>query len=465
MSTREKRRRVAGICLVALILALCGTPQFRSFVSVPDRVSLPQGQAQDFLFGLPFRVTVRSGGSGTLTVNGQQLGAEGKGVLLSAPMSVAAMQTGEHTLDLRLFGLIPFRKMTVDVVPPMKLIPGGHSIGVLLRSQGVIVVGYAGVRDAEGALRHPGKDSGIELGDSILKIAGKEVTSDEQAAHLFEQIGRSGAKATVTIKRKGRLMEREIQPIKDKETGRWRVGLYIRDGAAGVGTLTFYDPVSGKYGALGHVIADSETSQAIDVRDGHIVESVITAVQKGQKGMPGEKIGTFKNEDNWLGTIEKNSRFGIFGTMTDPLENPLYAEPIPVALASQVKEGPAEILTVVEGQKLEKFEIEIVRLMRQPTSEGKNMILKITDPRLLAKTGGIVQGMSGSPILQDGRIIGAVTHVFVNDPTRGYGALIEWMLQEAGVMKGPRSTSLREVFPPGGSALPAVRPREAYAEL
>jgi stage IV sporulation protein B len=471
MSTREKRRKVAGLCLVALILALCSTAQFRSFVSVPDRVTLPQGQAQDFLFGLPFRVTVRSEGGGALTVNGEPVGIDGRGLLLSAPISVAALQTGEHTLDLRLFGLIPFRKMTVDVVPPVKLIPGGHSIGVLLRSKGVIVVGYAGVRDVQGTLRHPGRESGIELGDSILKIAGREVTSDEQAARLFEDAGKKGGKATVTIKRKGRLMEREIEPIRDNETGRWRVGLYIRDGAAGVGTLTFYDPVSGKYGALGHVIADSETSQPIDVRDGHIVESVITAVQKGKSGSPGEKIGTFKNEDNWLGSIDKNSRFGIFGTMHAPVDNPFYAEPVPVALASQVREGPAEILTVVEGQKLEKFTVEIVRIMRQPTSEGKNMIVRITDQRLLSRTGGIVQGMSGSPILQDGRIVGAVTHVFVNDPTRGYGALIEWMLQEAGVMTAPQTTGLRGEIPPGGFLMGcpvstfSVRYTIAYAML
>ena len=461
MSTREKRRKVAGLCLVALILTLCATPQFRAFVSMPDHVRLPQGQVQDFAFQLPFHVTVRSNRSGALALNGRLLGSDGLGARLAAPLSVAALQTGETSLDLRLFGLIPLRRMTVDVVPPLKVIPGGHSIGVLLRSQGVMVVGYAAIRDPAGTLQHPGKEGGIEVGDTILRIGGKEVFSQEQVSRLFEEAGKNGGITEVTVKRKGAVMTRTVRPVKDKESGRWRVGLYIRDGAAGVGTLTFYDPSSGRYGALGHVIADAETSQPIDVRDGHIVASQVTSIQKGRRGAPGEKIGTFKDEDNWLGSIEKNSRFGIFGNMHQPVANPLFPEPLPVAMASQVKEGPAEIVTVVEGQKLERFQIEIMRLMRQPTAEGKNMIVKITDPRLLARTGGIVQGMSGSPILQDGKVVGAVTHVFVNDPTRGYGALIEFMLQEAGVLSPPAATSLRETLPGVLAAL--VRLVSVYA--
>ncbi|HYF93478.1 MAG TPA: SpoIVB peptidase [Symbiobacteriaceae bacterium] len=449
MANREKRRRVAGLCLVALILALCATEQFRAFVSVPDRVRLPQGQVQDFAFQLPFRVTVHADRDGALALNGEQLGSRGRGARLTAPLSIAALQTGRHTVDLKLFGLIPFRKMTLDVVPPIRVVPGGHSIGVLLRSKGVIVVGYAGIRGQNGELAHPGRDSGIELGDAILQIGGREVISQEQAARLFEEAGKAGKGTLVMIKRKGKIVQKSITPVRDKESGRWRVGLFIRDGAAGVGTLSFYEPASGKYGALGHVIADAETSQPIDVREGHIVEAVVTAIQKGRKGAPGEKMAAFKNEDNWLGSIEKNSRFGIFGSMHGPLTNPFFREPVPAALASQVKEGPAEIFTVVEGQKMERFQIEIVRVMRHPTSDGKNMIVRITDPRLLGKTGGIVQGMSGSPIIQDGRMVGAVTHVFVNDPTRGYGALIEWMLQEAGVIPPSGGVGLREATPGG----------------
>lgn len=444
MSTREKRRRVAGLLLVALILAICSSPQFRRFVTFPDYVRLPQGQVQDFAFGVPIGAAVRTERPGALRLIGGSVMA-----VRPAPLSMTAMQTGHYTVDLRLFGLIPFRRMTVDVVPPIRVIPGGHSIGVLLRSQGVIVVGHAELRDETGQVRHPAKESGIEVGDSILRIGDREVTSEEQAAQLFEAAGRRGGTVSVTLKRRGRVMEKRLAPVKERTTGRWRVGLYIRDGAAGVGTLTFYDPASGRYGALGHVIADGETALPIDIRDGHIVDAVVNAVQKGKRGEPGEKIGTMQADGGRLGTIDRNTRFGIFGKMTAPVQNPFFPEPVPVAMAEQVREGPAEILTVIEGRKLERFSVEILRVMRQPTPEGKNMIVKITDPRLLNKTGGIVQGMSGSPILQDGRVIGAVTHVFVNDPTRGYGALIEWMLQEAGILSTGNGTSLRGEQPPG----------------
>ncbi|HEY8347823.1 MAG TPA: SpoIVB peptidase [Symbiobacteriaceae bacterium] len=448
MSTREKRRRAAGLFLIALFLTLCSTPQFRAFVAFPDHVRLAQGQAQDLTFRLPFRATVHAAGDGALALNGEPLGAQGSQAVLSTPLRIAALQTGRSTVDFRLFGLIPFRRLTVDVVPEIKVVPGGHSIGVLLKSRGVMVVGFAAIRDKDGVVHQPGMEAGIQVGDTILEINGKEVTSEEQAARLFEEAGSKGKPVKVTLKRKGKVITQEITPVREKESGRWRVGLYIRDGAAGVGTLTFYEPRTGTFGALGHMITDGGTNQPIEVKNGYIVAAEVTSVQKGRRGAPGEKIGAFYDEDNWLGIIEKNTRYGIFGKANQPITNPFYRDPVPVAMANQVKEGPAEILTVVEGQKMERFTVEIQRVIAEPTADGKNMIVKITDQRLLEKTGGIVQGMSGSPILQDGRMVGAITHVFVNDPTRGYGALIEWMLQEAGVLPA-RDAGVREEKPPG----------------
>ncbi len=446
MSTREKRRRAAGILLVALILTICASPEFRAFITFPDHVRLPLGQAQDLALGVPLGTTVQADLSGGLALNGADLGWEGRALGARTPFSIAALQTGEYRLDFKLFGLIPFRRMTVDVIPPIKVVPGGHSIGVQLRSRGVLVVGYAAIRDREGNLKQPGRDAGIELGDSIVEIAGQEVHGEEHAAILFEQAGRAGKPVPVLVRRKGQSLERLVTPVREQSSNRWRVGLYIRDGASGVGTLTFYDPASGKYGALGHVIADGETNQAIEFASGHIAAAEVIKIQKGRRAAPGEKYAEPTGVE--VGTIEKNTRFGIFGKMSSAPQNPHYPEPMPVAMASQVKEGPAEMLTVVEGQKIERFQIEIVRIMRQPTAEGKNMIVRVTDPRLLGETGGIVQGMSGSPIIQDGKIVGAVTHVFVNDPTRGYGVLIEWMLQEAGVIRSQNGgTSLREETP------------------
>lgn len=448
MSTREKRRRAAGLLLVVLILTICATPQFRAFVTFPDHVRLPLGQAQDLALGIPLGTTVQADAVGGLAIDGSDL-AGGRRVMAGAPISIAAVQTGRYTVDFKLFGLIPIRRMKVDVVPPIRLVPGGHSIGVQMRSRGVLVVGYAAIRDERGDLHQPGKDAGIQLGDAIVKIDGQDVNGEEHAAILFESAGRAGKPVSVMLRRSGRLLERQVAPVQELDSKRWRVGLYIRDGASGVGTLTFYDPASGKYGALGHVIADGDTSQAIDFASGEISAAEVIKIQKGRKGAPGEKISNSLGER--LGSIEKNSRFGIFGTMESPTANGLYRAPIPAAMASQVKEGRAEILTVVNGQEIERFQVEIVRLMRQPTADGKNMIVRVTDPRLLEQTGGIVQGMSGSPIIQNNRVVGAVTHVFVNDPTRGYGVLIEWMLQEAGILESKDSgTSLREGTPSWG---------------
>lgn len=440
MSQRERYRRAMGIMLIALTLLLCGSPQFRSLMTFPDHMLLPVASTQRLSLSLPLRAIVHAGGAAAASVPRTGTAPVGLEVATGSPISIAAMNQGTFTVDFRLFGLIPLRRLTVDVVPPIRVIPGGHSIGVLLKSRGVIVVGHGTVRDEVGQIHQPGRDAGLEVGDTIIAIDGVAVSGKEHAARLFDEAGRRGEEAVLAVRRRGEAREFRLRPILEQESRHWRVGVFIRDGAAGVGTLTFYEPVSGTYGALGHVIADSDTRDPIDVDQGHIVEAEVAAVQRGRRAAPGEKIGIFKNEDNWIGTIQKNTRFGIFGSLTAPVTNRFYADPVPIATAGQVREGPAEILTVVEGQALERYQVEILRVMEQPTADGKNMIIRVVDPRLLEKTGGIIQGMSGSPILQDGRMVGAVTHVFVNDPTRGYGVLIEWMLKESGVLVPNRSS-------------------------
>lgn len=450
MSSREKLRKAAGLLLVALTLFICATPHFRAFVTFPDHMRLPMGQVQKLELGLPLPTSVKADATAGLQVE-SPAADWGERLASGAPYRIAAHQTGHYHIDFKLFGLIPLRRMTVDVVPAVKVVPGGHSIGVQLRSAGVMVVGFAAIQDASGSLHQPAKEAGILLGDSILSIDGKKVNGEDHAAILFDMAGKAGKPVPVLIRREGKQMERTVTPVRDRESNRWRVGLYIRDGATGVGTLTFYEPVSGKYGALGHVIADSESSRALEFASGQIDGAEVVKIQRGKRGLPGEKITNSLGPGARLGDIEQNTRFGIFGNMNTSVANPYYPEPLPVAMASQVKEGPAEILTVVAGQKIERFQVEILRIMRQPTAEGKNMIVRVTDPRLLQETGGIVQGMSGSPIIQDGHLVGAVTHVFVNDPTRGYGVLIEWMLQEAGILNPKQDgTSLREDVPSRG---------------
>ncbi len=280
----------------------------------------------------------------------------------------------------------------------------------------------------------PGEKSGVRIGDMIIKMNDLYINDMNDVKKMVHEAGTKHQPLHMLVVRGKEKLSLTLEPVKDNKDGEYRMGLYIRDSAAGVGTLTFYEPKTHAYGALGHVISDVDTGQAIVVGDGQIVQASVTSIEKGESGNPGEKYARFYNESEVLGSITRNTPFGIFGRMKDKPKRGKYTEPIPVVLADQVQEGPAKILTVVDGQKVEEFDIEIVNVVKQHFPATKGMIIKITDKRLLDKTGGIVQGMSGSPIIQNGKLVGAVTHVFVNDPTSGYGCFIEWMLQDAGFM-------------------------------
>ncbi|MFE4711068.1 SpoIVB peptidase [Paenibacillus sp. NPDC056722] len=317
--------------------------------------------------------------------------------------------------------------------PELKVIPGGQTIGVKVKSAGVLVVGHHMVQTAQASKISPGENSGLLPGDLMTSIDGVKLDEVSKVAKLVERAGKAGEFLNIVFKRGGKEHTAKLKPAYDRNDKVWRLGLYIRDSAAGVGTLTFYAPQQGVYGALGHVITDMNTGTPIVVGSGHIVQSSVTSISKSQDGDPGEKRAHFLKESQVLGNVESNTDFGIFGKMDRNPEHSLYKEPIPIALSNDVKEGPAQILTVVDGQQVERFDVEIIHVAKQQVPATKGLILRITDPRLLDKTGGIVQGMSGSPIVQEGRLIGAVTHVFVNDPKSGYGCFIEWMLRDSGV--------------------------------
>lgn len=353
------------------------------------------------------------------------------------PNAVMVTSTGKSDyfqVSYKLFGIIPLKSSTVEKMPEISLIPGGQSIGVSLQTKGVMVVGQAPIQNQEGKTVYPAKEVGINVGDVILKINGQEVNTDQDVANLIHQAGDRQGFAEIVFVHKGQQIEKSITPIFCPETKRYRVGLYVRNEAAGVGTLTFYDPISKKYGALGHVINDVDTNQMIEVRNGNVVASTIFAIEKGKRGHPGEKIGSFVSQSKFSGNIEKNTVSGIFGTITGEIANPFYKTAIPVGWELEIKEGPAKIYTVLEGENIEEYDVEIERIMANRT-DSKNMVIKIVDPVLVEKTGGIIQGMSGSPIIQNGKIVGAVTHVFVNDATRGYGVFIQNMLKDAEMLQ------------------------------
>ena len=432
----SKRKKWFGLVLVIFICMIGSSAPFQHFAAFPNELRLFSGQLKRLQYGMPVHAEV--------TVNPQVLqinGSQGKSVNvnLNEPMSLQPNQSGQTEMQLKLFGKIPFKTVKVNVVPDLRVIPGGQTIGVKVKSAGILVVGHHQVVSSDGSKQSPGEAAGLKLGDLIVKVNGKAINEVHKVAELCEKSGKEKQPLDVTFKRAGELKETKLSPVFDVEDKAWRLGLYIRDSAAGVGTLTFYAPDQGVYGALGHVITDMDTQTPIEVGEGQILQSSVTSINKSQSGEPGEKRAQFIKEGKVLGNIERNTPFGIFGKMSEAPTHSYSNKTIPVSFAEDVKEGPAQILTVVNGQKVERFDIEVSHVSKQAGPATKGMVIKITDKRLLSKTGGIVQGMSGSPIIQNGKLIGAVTHVFVNDPSSGYGCFIEWMLQDAGVLM--KSTS------------------------
>ncbi len=317
-------------------------------------------------------------------------------------------------------------EVSVPVVSEKVLVPGGQSVGVKMDVKGVLVVGLEELVEKGGEKINPGLLSGLQIGDMILAIDGENVyRADEVKALVNENKG----VVTLKIKRNDEIMTLDIEPILSEEDNTYKLGIWVKDKTAGIGTLTYYDPAESTFGALGHGIMDPETNAILSVDTGQLLEARVREVSEGKEGEPGEIKGIFYHADEPLGSLSKNCRFGIFGTAYHPIENPFYAKPLAVGTKEQIEKGKAYILTTLSDNKVQRFEIEIEKINDCDISEDKCMVIKITDKELLEETGGIIQGMSGSPIIQNDRIIGAVTHVFVNDPARGYGVFIENMLK------------------------------------
>lgn len=412
------RKIIGGILLVSIIAFVTWKP-FQTYLQIPKQITVFQGQEISFGKASPVSATVSSSPDNIILNQTEHL------------VSVSAKESGKSEVILDLAG-IPIKKVDVNVLKGFKVYPGGQSIGVKLNTVGVLVVGHHQV-ETENGKQSPGELSGIKVGDIITEINGRKIEKMSDVAPFVQEAGKSGKPLKINISREKGKFKASLMPLKEKGASSFKLGLYIRDSAAGIGTMTFYHPSSKKYGALGHVISDMDTKKPIVVEDGQIVRSTVTSIEKGSNGNPGEKLARFSDDKEIIGDINRNSPFGIFGKLHKGIENGIMDKPMPIALSHQVKEGPAKILTVVDNDKVEMFNIEIVSTIPQKFPATKGMVIKVTDPKLLAKTGGIVQGMSGSPIIQSGKIIGAVTHVFVNDPTSGYGVHIEWMLSEAGI--------------------------------
>lgn len=368
--------------------------------------------------------------TGTGISMGQEYATDCKDTaVLSFPASAQLLEHLNPQISLHLFELLPVQETASVQNEPILLYPGGQPIGILLRTDGILVVGFSPIQNGQETLQ-PAESAGIQAGDIIVSVNGTAVSHDDELAMLIDNLGAQGEAISLQIQRQNRTLTKTIEPLYCEETDSYRVGLLIRDNAGGVGTLTFVEPTTMTYGALGHMIANSDTQRKLSILNGKLVSADIQGILKGTSGTPGEKIGRFVSNDA-LGTIEKNTTSGIFGTLSEPdiLTETVQQHPIPIALPEEIERGSATIYTALDGKQVQAFGIEIEKIMPS-NRDGKGLVIRVTDPELLARTGGIVQGMSGSPIIQNGKLIGAVTHVFIHDPTRGYGIFIQDMLEE-----------------------------------
>lgn len=310
------------------------------------------------------------------------------------------------------------------------VIPLGRAVGIKLFSDGVMVVGLSEIPTEQGTLA-PAKAGGLREGDIITHINSEEVDTIEEVQDILQSVGEKPL--SVRAMRGDKLVQVTVQCAHCASDDSYKLGAWIRDSMAGIGTLTFYDPASGVFGALGHGVSDVDTALLMPLQSGAIMYAEVDGVKKGVAGSPGELHGQFRVSQD-MGDLYANTHSGIFGDLTDEsLAGDM--RPMAVAARSEVKTGEATILSNIAGDTVEEYKVEIVRIYPENSNDTRNLMLKVTDPRLLETTGGIVQGMSGSPILQNGKLVGAVTHVLVNDPTSGYGILAENMLDAAAESK------------------------------
>jgi len=334
------------------------------------------------------------------------------------------LKPGENSFTLKFLGIWQLKKTQVYLLERCYLRLGGHSVGVVLESDGLKIAGFYPVITISGKEIWPGKDAGLAVGDLLLKANGIKLTD----ADILQKIALEASSIKLTVSRGKRIFETVIIPYQSKNglTKERLLGIFLSEPVMGIGTLTFATEDGYAFAALGHLIGEGENDNR-----GIIKKARIVGIRKGERGAPGEKLGLFDHSGETLGVITKNSLLGIYGKLSEPLDSSI----VELAFYEEVKIGPAQIITVLSGENRETFEafIEQIFSRREPTN--RSFVIRITDSRLLDEAGGIVQGMSGSPILQNGKLVGAVTHVFVNDPQRGYGALAEWMALEAGAFK------------------------------
>lgn len=404
--------KIVGAAAAAGMVLLGTTAPAQKLLSFPTHLSIPAGQDVVVPWSRFLPVSVVSGTSRPVMVNG------------ASELDFETPQAGHYMLHFRLFGWLPWRGVPVDVPKPIYVVPGGESVGVLARTRGLIVTGLTPIR-AHNRVQDPAAEAGVERGDVIVKVDGKPAASVKALETQVTADGRAHRLVHLWVAGSRSERERAMAPI-EASRGRWQIGVEVQDRTSGVGTLTFYNPKTLGYAALGHSMTDGLTRRPVGVAAGRATGADIVGVVPATDTQPGQKVGVLAGPANISGNVTANGMFGIVGRLDhQPIWGPQKA--LPLAAPDQVHPGPATIITVLRGQQPERYHIEILKTAAQYSPNTKGLLFRVTDPTLLQKTGGVVQGMSGSPIVQDGRVVGAVTHVLISRPTMGFGCYAYWM--------------------------------------
>lgn len=404
---RRKYRKclATSIAIAILIIIVSGILYVND--NLPNTIFVKSNQLTKYDFSLPVSLDVKKQNSVNFT---------GKNSIYSG-------EEGNYDGEYKLFGIISLKKTKVRVIDKTKVYPVGLPIGMYLKTQGVMIINSGEITDFKGEKHSPAKDM-VNAGEYITEFNGVSVSNKSQLTYLIKENG--NRQATIKIRGEKEMKTVTVQPVKNAE-GEYMLGIWVRDDSQGIGTMTFITE-NNKFAALGHGISDIDTGKLLSSNDGTIYNANIWGIKKGEKGNPGGLCGTIAyNEKNVIGNILANTNSGLVGDTDDRIINEYKLKPMEVGVHSEIKKGKAQIQFIIDG-KINRYDIEIEEI--NYNIKEKNLVLEITDEELLKKTNGIVQGMSGSPIIQNGKIVGAVTHVMANNPMKGYGIFIENMLSE-----------------------------------
>ena len=439
--TEQQERKYRGflwLLLLAGIAALLFSIYFSYWNKIPSQIRIRAGVEQEFDFRVPvsgeiYRMPEEAAPVASVTdvdekdeaflLAGEENSADSIHVDFARTVKLKANQIDSYQMNLKLFGVLPYKNVDIEVIQDKMLIPSGIPIGIYVKTDGVLVVGIGEFESSGGETISPAKYV-LQKGDYILESNGEPVENKKQFIRMVEDS--QGEDMVLTIRRNNEITDICINAGKNRMEER-KLGIWIRDNAQGIGTMT-YEGTDSTFGALGHGINDVDTSILMNLEEGTLYRTEIVGITRGANGAPGELTGYIEyDSDNVIGEITENTAEGIFGVCDEELVTNSVYEPVPIALKQEIEIGPAQIICSVSGEP-EFYDVEIVEVNLEHENVNRGIVIRVVDEKLLMLTGGIMQGMSGSPIIQNGKLVGAVTHVLVNDSTKGYGIFIEEML-------------------------------------